>query len=60
MWIVQRIGQGGGYVSPPGSEKAYTKSPTKALIFETEIEASDYCCEENEIAVPLSTFLTFY
>ena len=52
FYAIKRLDQGGGYVSPPGSEKAYTHNPLKARRFKTYEEARAEACG-NETVVTI-------
>jgi hypothetical protein len=47
-YILRRTDQGGGWVAPPGSHKAYTKKRENARRFPTREAAEADCCVENE------------
>ena len=53
MYIIRRTDQGGGYVAPPGSKKAYTHQRLRARIFKTREAAEADRCVENEVVEPL-------
>jgi hypothetical protein len=48
-YVIQRTDQGGGYVTPPGSAKSYTRNLAKARKFTTRDEANGNRCVENEV-----------
>lgn len=52
-YVIRRTGQGGGYVSKPGSFNSYTRDVKKMRKFSTKEEALLECCVSNEIIVPI-------
>ena len=54
MFVIKRTDQGGGYVTPPGSLKSYTRSLEKARKFNTKDEAEGHRCPGNEVVIPVS------
>lgn len=57
VYVLKRTDQGGGYVAPEGSLKAYTNKPGKARRFASFEEANRNRCCENEIAITLAQAL---
>jgi hypothetical protein len=53
MYVIKRTDQGGGYLQPSGSHKAFGKLEG-ARTFPTKAAAEAECCKGNEIAVPLA------
>ena len=49
-YLIKRTDQGGGYVAPPGSPKAYT-TRAKARRFATRQDAEADRCPENETII---------
>lgn len=52
LYLVKRTDQGGGYLTPPGSQHSYSQSLRQARTFLTREAAEAECCE-NERAVAL-------
>ena len=52
-YVIQRTDQGGGYVTPSGSEKSYTKHIINAQLFTCEASANAERCEGNEVVTPV-------
>lgn len=50
-YFIKRIDQRGGYVSKPGSKGSYTSRLICAQAFETEEQANNNRCIENEIVI---------
>jgi hypothetical protein len=55
-YIVERTDQGGGYLTPPGSEHSYTDNVLYAQMFTSKTNAKAQCCE-NERVVTLESLL---
>lgn len=53
-YLIERTDQGGGYVTPPGSLRSYTKDVTKARRYRTAEAAERDRCEGNERVVSLA------
>jgi len=53
FYVIKRLDQGGGYVTPPDSDRSYTQNPLKARRFHTYEEAKRDCCEGNERVVTI-------
>lgn len=53
-FVIQRTDQGGGYVTPAGSEKAYTKKLERARVYGTRSEAQRHLCPGNERVLSLA------
>lgn len=51
-YLLKRTDQGGGYVAPSGSPKAYTSSKARARHFPTREAAEAERCVDNEVIVP--------
>ena len=49
MYVLRRTDQGGGWVTPAGSHRAYTHSLLKARIYNTKQEAESDRCVGNEV-----------
>jgi hypothetical protein len=49
MYVIERTDQGGGYLRPAGSAKAWTHKLQEARQFATEKEADDERCKGNEV-----------
>lgn len=58
MYVIQRTDQGGGYLAPAGSHKAYTHDLAQAQTFATHASADKDRCKGNEIIIPLFHLLT--
>lgn len=56
-YVIERVDQGGGYVSKPGSASTWTKKLQDARIWPTREAAQRELCVENERIVPLSSLL---
>lgn len=54
MYLIKRTDQGGGYLTPSGSQHSYTKKLDGAMFFKSESEAHAQCAE-NERVVPLAS-----
>jgi hypothetical protein len=52
-YVLRRTDQRGGYVAPPGSERAYTQDRNKARRFPTREAAETDRCVENEVIEPV-------
>lgn len=50
MYVIERIDGGGGYVTPAGSERSYTRVLEKARMFATRESAQTEKCG-NEVVV---------
>lgn len=57
MYVIKRLDQGGGYVTPPGSLRSYTRDINKARVFATEDQARRELCPGNEIIVSIGSCL---
>jgi len=53
MYVIKRTDQGGGYVTPPGSAKSYTRDATYARTYPTRDAAEADRCKGNEIVVAI-------
>jgi len=53
MYVIRRTDQGGGFVAPQGSKKAYTFQRLRARIFKTREAAEADRCPGNEVVEPL-------
>jgi len=51
VYIIERLDQGGGFVSVPGSKHSYTQNPLKARKFDTIEAARRELCVDNEVVV---------
>jgi hypothetical protein len=50
-YVIRRLDQAGGYLSPPGSPKTWTASKARAHVFPCRESAQSQCCD-NERPVP--------
>lgn len=57
MHVIKRTDQGGGYLCPAGSAKAYTHNIRKARIFHSREEADADRCKGNEIVLSVDSQL---
>lgn len=48
-YVIKRTDQGGGYVTPSGSEHSYTRSLEHARIFSTRAEAAGHACSNERV-----------
>lgn len=48
-FVLRRTDQGGGYVTPPGSPKSYTKNKAAARRYSSREEAERDRCKGNEV-----------
>jgi hypothetical protein len=55
-WIIRRLDQGGGFVAPAGSRKAYTRDRFKARRFDSREAADADRCEGNEAVEPFDDY----
>jgi hypothetical protein len=53
-FLIERTDQGGGFVTPPGSDKSYTPFPHLARVFPTREAAEADRCVGNERVVRLA------
>lgn len=51
FYVIERVDQGGGFVTPPGSMHSYTKNLLKARRFQTFACADGARCVGNERVV---------
>ena len=49
MYVLWRTDQGGGWVRPPGSEKAYTRVLQNARVYGTREEAEGDACGNEQV-----------
>lgn len=47
-YVIRRVDQGGGWVTPPNSKRSYTQDVKEALHFKDRMRAVDQCCS-NEV-----------
>lgn len=52
-YLIQRMDEGGGFVTPSQSESTYTADPLKARRFVNREQAERCRCKENQIIVLL-------
>lgn len=57
MYVIKRLDQGGGYVTPPGSRGSYTRNLAEARTFYTRDAAQAECCPENETPVSVDDIM---
>lgn len=57
MYVIKRTDQSGGFVTEPGSEKAYTQKLQGARVFPTREEAKRHLCLENECVVAVGDLI---
>lgn len=49
-YVIKRLDQGGGYVTPPGSQRSYTQKLQDARKYATREDAERECCANEKVS----------